>query len=406
MERGSSKFDVLPSLPTTVLKTAAPLVPAANNTQQTRHARRIYVGNLPKDITESAVHEAFAHAIKTCLVDPSPAYQKEQILSVYINQDRLYSFVEFKNVEITTACMALDGLVVQGHPVNIKRPNDYSDLAAPRVNQIPELDVSRLGIIRSVVEDSLDKIFVGGLPYSLTESQVMELLAAFGKLKAFRLVENEADGSSKGYCFVEYADKTITPVALEGLNGMDIGGGKILSAKLACDPETLAREEAQNEASMEAPKLVPVVRSIPSNRTIIMGYDIEELIDAAMGEKLMPLNPIYIDSSGQGVTQLASESDSQTRVLVLFNVVTDDDLVSEDDREALKKEIREECEKFGKLETVYIPKHDSEKRCYLQYSKIDEALGAQQALNGRQFGNGTVETQFCSEEDFEKAREN
>lgn len=40
------------------------------------------------------------------------------------------------------------------------------------VGPIPKLNLSVLGIISSTVPDSDNKVFIGGLPYNLTEEQV------------------------------------------------------------------------------------------------------------------------------------------------------------------------------------------------------------------------------------------
>ena len=62
----------------------------------------------------------------------------------------------------------------------------------------------------------------------------MELLNAFGPVRAFHLVKAEPTAiTSKGYCFVEYSDRNVTSVAVMGLNGMDMGNGKVLSARVA-----------------------------------------------------------------------------------------------------------------------------------------------------------------------------
>jgi len=211
--------------------------------QQTRHARRLYIGQLPPNVTEQELHVFFRDAIDQALVPNSPMTNKETgvgladdpILSVYINHERRFCFLEFKTVEMTSACMALDGIDINHKgKVKIKRPNDYNAAMAPKVapQNIPKLDTSKLGIIRQTVDDGPNKIFVGGLHYHLTDEQVMELLSAFGKVKAFHLVKNEPDSpTSKGYCFVEYADPAVTPIATLGLNGMDLGGGKVLTAR-------------------------------------------------------------------------------------------------------------------------------------------------------------------------------
>ncbi len=42
------------------------------------------------------------------------------------------------------------------------------------------------------------RVFVGGLPYYLTEEQCRELLGAFGVIKTFDLVKDKETGQSKG----------------------------------------------------------------------------------------------------------------------------------------------------------------------------------------------------------------
>jgi splicing factor U2AF 65 kDa subunit len=208
--------------------------------QQTRHARRLYVGQLPPNVTEQELHSFFRGAIEEAILPNSPGtvngrLDEDPILSVYINHERRFCFLEFKTVEMTTACMDLDGIDIRGKgKVKIKRPNDYNPAMAPKTapQNLPQLDTSKLGIINATVPDGPNKVFVGGLHYHLTEDQVLELLQAFGKVKAFHLVKNEPDSTtSKGYCFVEYADPAVTQVAVMGLNGMDLGGGKMLTAR-------------------------------------------------------------------------------------------------------------------------------------------------------------------------------
>ena len=77
-------------------------------------------------------------------------------------------------------------------PLKIRRPKDYagSDLSAPAGMHVP-------GVVSTNVPDSINKIFVGGLPTYLNEEQVMELLKSFGELKAFNLVRENGNGVSK-----------------------------------------------------------------------------------------------------------------------------------------------------------------------------------------------------------------
>jgi len=311
------------------------------------------------------------------------------------------AFLEFKTMEITTSCLDLDGINVMGHgKVTIKRPNDYNPAWAPPVNPstLPRLDTAKLGIVSSTVPDGPNKIFIGGLPYHLTESQVLELLGAFGTVKAFHLVKADATAlTSKGYCFVEYADPNLTQVACMGLNGMDMGGGKQLSCRMAVqghstDNSGLAAVQTGGGA-FAAPVAAP-----PAAATVVDGVDVDALLNAALGggaaaapimpaaipaaAPMMQMNPMQpqqaavdpmavanmLDAALGGASagvggpmgglppQPVSATPQATRVLVLLNMVLDEDLTNDEDFGMLEEEVREEVGKYGKLLSMKIPR--------------------------------------------------
>ena len=88
--------------------------------------------------------------------------------------------------------MAFDGIIFINGPLKIRRPKDYGGI---EVTAGPSLHVP--GVVSTNVPDSINKIFVGGLPTYLNEEQVMELLKSFGDLKAFNLVRENGNGPSK-----------------------------------------------------------------------------------------------------------------------------------------------------------------------------------------------------------------
>jgi splicing factor U2AF subunit len=410
--------------------------------QQTRHARRLYLGNLPLHITEQDIHDHFSRAIETSLRDVH--CEQDPILSVYINQERHFCFLEFKTVEMTTACLGLDGLEIQGQPIKIKRPNDYNPATAPTIHPmaIPQLDVSKLGVVASAVQDGPNKIFIGGLHYHLTDAQVLELLAAFGKIKAFHLVKNTSDDASaqlsngaitttsKGYCFVEYVDPNVTAIAIQGLNGMDIGGGKSLTARLAGQRAGVAPPVAMPTnvaAAVQQQQQAP--GGPPVGRSIVAGYDVEALVDAApqyFDSFRVPLTRIVPIFTAPGAAPTAAAapaammsslpppvltppvpSNIPTRILVLLNMVTDEDLATDDDYQGLFDEVRAECAKYGSLKQLIIPRvagrgiePSAIRKVFLEYASVMDAQAAQKELAGRQFGDSVVEAHYYSEADF------
>ena len=48
-------------------------------------------------------------------------------------------------------------------------------------------------------QEQMDRVFVGGLPYYLSQEQCEELLSSFGPLRSFDLVKDRDTGQSKGY---------------------------------------------------------------------------------------------------------------------------------------------------------------------------------------------------------------
>ena len=68
------------------------------------------------------------------------------------------------------------------------------------------------------------EIYVGNLPYDLSESEVAKLFQRYGKVAGTRLIENKANGKSKGYGFVEMTDRDEAAEAIKALNGKDIKG--------------------------------------------------------------------------------------------------------------------------------------------------------------------------------------
>lgn len=65
-----------------------------------------------------------------------------------------------------------------------------------------------MGILKDHVEDSPNKLFVGGIPHDYNEDMVKTILMRYGRLKAFHMPKD--NGKSKGFAFCEYIDANST----------------------------------------------------------------------------------------------------------------------------------------------------------------------------------------------------
>jgi len=319
----------------------------------TRQARRVYVGNIPFGFTEQEMIDFFnqqMHLHGLAQAEGNP------ILACQVNRDKNFAFLECRSIDETTQCMAFDGINFKGQSLKLRRPLNYQPVpgnngsldgsVAGGVNASAGL---LPGVVSTVVPDSLNKVFVGGLPNYLTEDQVKELLTSFGALKAFNLVKDVASGLSKGYAFAEYADGSLTDQAIAGLHGMQLGDKKLIVQRASIGAKNLA---TALPAQIQVPGLV-----------------------------------------GTGPGQ-------PTEVLCLLNMVVQEDLTDEEEYEDILEDIREECSKFGEVRSLEIPRPvpgvevPGCGKVFIEYATSVQCQKAQHALTGRKFSNRVVVTSY------------
>ncbi|KAK4930969.1 hypothetical protein LTR66_016066 [Elasticomyces elasticus] len=332
--------------------------------QTARQAKRLFLNNLPATATDQSVANWFNLHLNGLNV----VVTNDSCISVNISVDRGFALVEFKAPEDTTMALALDGETMEEHMaeangdamngqvsgLQISRPKDYI-VPTPEADQY---NTNGENGISTVVPDSKGKISVSHIPPYLEEAQVIELVQAFGELKAFTLVKDNTTDESRGIAFLEYANPDSNPIAVEGLNGMEIGDQHLKTSMASI-------------GIAQAP--------------------------AEMGVSAM--------------TMLAGTEASATegsRVVQLLNMVTPEELIDNDDYEEICEDIMEECQKYGKITEMKIPRPAGGSRqsngvgkIFLKYADTSSAKTALQSLAGRKFADRTVVSTYFDEASFE-----
>jgi len=67
-------------------------------------------------------------------------------------------------------------------------------------------------------------IYVGNLPYTVTEGDLREAFEAFGSVTSAAVITDKFSGQSKGFGFIEMSDNSEADAAIKGLNGSNMQG--------------------------------------------------------------------------------------------------------------------------------------------------------------------------------------
>lgn len=351
--------------------------------QSTRHARRLYVGNLPADTTELQIGDFFNRAL---VASKGSESGDEPVISVYINLDKRFAFIETCTMREAVAGLCLDGVKFRSVSLRVRRPNDFIPSEVQSVRPPPGFDPAVLGIVSTQVSDGPNKMFIGGIPYSLNEDQVKGLLKSFGELAAFNLIKEATSGQSKGFAFFEYADSSVVEAACKELHGMQVGD------------KTLTVRRATQSSGGVANTGGGVTGGGTNGSTpgdIAPGATHASGLSRSNGNTALPPSK---------VTDLIFPS---TSVVHLKDIISAYELKDEDTYNEIRKDIAKEANIFGKVEQMLIPRPSDDPptvfaagNVFLKYSDVEEAESAQVCFDGRKFEDRIVTAEFFDEKMF------
>lgn len=71
------------------------------------------------------------------------------------------------------------------------------------------------------------RIYVGNLPYSVTDDELRETFGEFGELASAEVVKDRFSGQSKGFGFVDMPNNSEADQAIKALNDQPLKGRKL-----------------------------------------------------------------------------------------------------------------------------------------------------------------------------------
>jgi RNA recognition motif-containing protein len=71
------------------------------------------------------------------------------------------------------------------------------------------------------------RIYVGNLPYSVTDDELRDAFSEFGELASAEVVKDRFSGQSKGFGFVDMPNNSEADQAIKSLNDQPLKGRKL-----------------------------------------------------------------------------------------------------------------------------------------------------------------------------------
>lgn len=330
---------------------------------ETRQHRELYIGNLPPGITVPQLADFINNAFAQLGIAKDNA--PKVVVSGWISPDSHYAFAELRTVEdANSALSCLNGLPVGAYALRIGRPKGYSAAGTPSANGLGA--GANTGLLGGLPGTAGSNVIMGtNIPATIPDDQIKEIFSPFGELKAFNVVRNE-NGATKS-AVMEFVFSAVVDGVITGLNALDIAGRKLAVMRI---PTSSAELLLQPATSVYTPS-----------------QSIETVVDEPTPELLsLPPSPC----------------------LCLANVSTAEDLGDDELYEEILEDVSDECNKYGTVRSVIIPRTPNDLaeveddsaigRIFVLFTDVAGAHSARGAISGRKFNGRIVKAFFFPDE--------
>ena len=89
-------------------------------------------------------------------------------------------------------------------------------------------------------------VYIGGLPFELSEGDIMTIFSQFGEPVHIHLVRDKETGKSKGFAFLKYEDQRSTDLAVDNL-----GGATVMGRMLRVDHTRYKKKDNEDEDKID-----------------------------------------------------------------------------------------------------------------------------------------------------------
>mmetsp|Transcript_13358 Transcript_13358/g.17647 ORF Transcript_13358/g.17647 Transcript_13358/m.17647 type:complete len:384 (-) Transcript_13358:278-1429(-) len=322
----------------------------------TKTHRELFVGNTPPNTQEMVIMEFLNAALHQVNLNTAPG---NPIIQCRVSNK--FAFIELRSVEETNNTLSLNGIPFMGNMLKVGRPTKYQGPQIPhsswqlltgQANASPMLDPSTK-VYR--------ELFIGNTSPEMNEVDLQEFLGA--AMQQVGLTTQPGNPilttrlSGKQFAFIELRSIEETNNALN-MNGIPYMGMSLR-----------------------------VGRPSKYNGPPVPHLDWNDLLVKYMSGELKP----------------QASAAAPTKVVCLINMVTDEMLTDEADYKEILEDTREECNSFGPVESISIPRNGlpGTGKVFVKYHDAESSTKASEALAGRTFDGRRVEVEYFPEEKYD-----
>ena len=324
-----------------------------------------------------------------------------------------FAYVEMKDLETIENCLLFNNVVpnFQKFPILVKASEAEKNFLANK-EKIAQKDGS------ADKDNKVDgRVYIGSLHPSITQEQLQVVFSDIGHVEYVNLHRDDK-GNSKGYAFARFTDPSNAAIAIEKLNGLEIGGRNIKVATVK-DSSSTKNEVSVAALNIPGPSLGLSIsgqqmgqqnsfeqgnqQAGASNWKLDddegAGISINSQSRAALMAKLggragmdVPIPTVPTVPSVNTTPGVPTISGTPSRCFVIRNMFDLEEERANGDGWDLdiKEDVSEECGKHGNVEFCYVESKKPGGLVFLKFASSDAAVKAAMSLNGRYFAGRMI----------------
>jgi splicing factor U2AF subunit len=334
--------------------------------------RELFVGNTPPGTSQMLLLQflnAAMRRVNLCGPNDSP------IVQCRVNPK--FAFVECASVEEANKVLNMSGIPFMGASLKISRPSKYT---GPHVPSKTWQEITGQALPSGIVDPAEEKLsrelFIGNTTPEMTGEMLMDFLG-----------------------------KAMEQVGLSIMPGNPINSCRVNGKFAFIELRTV--KEAENALNLNNIPFMGATLRVgrPSKYTgpVTNSGNWEDILAKYMsGELVLPNQQSATSTlSSSATAQNQPPSSDASRIVELQNMLTMQDLTSDQDYNEIMEDTKDECSQFGALKSVVIPRSGpGATRIFLEYMSAEDATKAIAGLAGRTFDNRKVGAAYFSESKF------